>query len=121
MKTTALTLTLLTAVFFTSCEKEPSEPVEYNSTHEISLNQNELYVHPTGFSGDEEGGRISLQAKNFSISELTRDSLMDIIYQYKPDSNFVGLDTVQVLIQSGWDGESGFGQHYYYNFYFEIE
>lgn len=123
MKTNALTLTLLTALFFTSCEKEkePIEPIEYHSTHEISLNPNELYVHLTGFSGDEEGGSVSLQSKNFAISEVTRDDQMEIVYQYKPDSNFVGKDTVQVLIKIGWDGESSYDQHYYFNFYFEIE
>jgi|TARA_B110000259_G_scaffold67962_1_gene80040 hypothetical protein len=43
------------------------------------------------------------------------------VYQYQPKPDFVGKDTVQVMIESGWNGVNGYDKNYYHNFYFEIE
>jgi len=122
MKTRALTLTLLASIVFTSCKKETENKlVKYYSTHQISLAQSELYVYKTGFSGDEEGGNVTIQGKNHVLSEVTRDDLSEIVYQYQPKPDFVGKDTVQFMIESGWNGVNGYDKNYYHNFYFEIE
>jgi len=122
MKTTALTLILLVSIVFTSCKKETENKlVKYYSTHKISLSKSELYVCKTGFSGDEEGGIVTIQGKNYVLSEVIRDDLFEIVYQYQPKPGYVGKDTVQVVIESGWNGVSGYDKNYYQNFYFEIE
>ena len=121
-ETTALTLTLLASIVFTSCKKETEKKlVKYYSTHQISLPQSELYVYKTGFSGDEEGGNVTIQGKNHVLTEVTRDDLFEIVYQYQSKPDFVGKDTVQVMIEPGWNGVNGYDKNYYHNFYFEIE
>jgi hypothetical protein len=59
-------------------------------------------------SGDEDGARISTQAKHYSISEIRRDAETNwvAVYVYQPAAGFVGSDYVEIEILTGSDGVS---------------
>jgi hypothetical protein len=73
----------------------------------VSLRNSETYQYPT-VSGDEEGARISTQARHYSISEIRRDAVTNwaATYVYQPAFGFVGTDSVALEILTGSDGTS---------------
>jgi hypothetical protein len=80
-----------------------------NSTEtvSVSIRNTETYKYPT-VSGDEEGARISTQAKHYSISEIRRNAETGFVatYVYQPASGFVGSDYAEIEILTGSDGAS---------------
>lgn len=105
-----LTLLLASSILI-SCEDEPTKTYK---TLDIELVKNELFVYNTKHSGDEEGGRIVLQAEHFLKSELARDdSTFQLLYKYQPIVDYVGTDAVRLELESGSDG-SGPSNHFEY-------
>lgn len=81
-----------------------SIPVERRT---VSLKNTETFEYPT-VGGDEEGARISVQAKHYSISEIRRGPATNwvAVYVYQPLAGFVGTDSVEIEILTGSDGAS---------------
>jgi hypothetical protein len=73
----------------------------------VAIRNTDLYQHPT-VGGDEEGTRISMQAKHYSVSEMRRDSETNWIatYVYQPTAGYTGTDDVELEILTGSDGAS---------------
>jgi len=76
-------------------------------TINVSLASAETYQYPT-VGGDEDGVRISTQAKHYSISEIRRNAATNWVatYVYQPPAGFVGDDSVGLEILTGSDGAS---------------
>ena len=98
----AFALVLPGAVQVQACRN--ARPVE---TVSVSLKNTETYSYPT-VSGDEEGARISTQAKHYSISEIRRNAETNwvAVYVYRPTAGFVGSDYAEIEILTGSDGAS---------------
>jgi hypothetical protein len=81
-----------------------SNPVE---TIDVSLRNTEVYQYPT-VGGDEDGARISIQAKHYSISEIRRNAETNwvALYVYQPAAGFVGSDYADIEVLTGSDGAS---------------
>jgi hypothetical protein len=71
----------------------------------ISLLNTDQYRHPT-VGGDEEGARISMQARHYSVSEIQRGTETNWVstYVYQPTPGYTGTDEVQLDILTGSDG-----------------
>ena len=99
----AIVLILLSFVLW-NCEKEtlPSE----KSGQTITLKNSNEYRLDLKISGDEEGATITEQAKHFSKSELLRNESTNwsVVYVYQPESNFTGIDSVEIETCTGGDG-----------------
>jgi hypothetical protein len=72
-----------------------------------SLKNTETYRYAM-VGGDEDGARISTQAKHYGISEIRRDSATGWVmtYVYQPAPGFVGSDYVEIEVITGSDGAS---------------
>jgi hypothetical protein len=84
----------------TGCKEKVD--VEYLS---VSIRNTDRYQHPT-VGGDEEGARISMQARHYSVSEMRRDSETNWVatYVYQPSAGYTGTDDVELEILTGSDG-----------------
>jgi hypothetical protein len=94
---------LLPIVVYVQGCRDPN-PVE---TVSVSLRSTETYLYPT-VGGDEDGARISTQAKHFSISAIRRNAETNWVatYVYQPAASFVGSDYAEIEILTGSDGAS---------------
>ena len=101
MKNIFLVLVLSCSLF--SCSSDDDVNV---TTENVSISNSEIYEYDLGAFGDEDGARISKQAHHYEISELNRNAI--IVYTYKPEEGFSGLDFVKIEITTGSDG-SGSG------------
>ena len=74
---------------------------------EVSVSNTQLYQFPT-VGGDEEGARISTQAKHHSVSEIRRSAASDFVatYVYQAAPGFVGTDDAEIEVLTGSDGAS---------------
>jgi len=81
-----------------------SNPVE---TINVSLKNTEVFQYPT-VGGDEDGARISIQAKHYRTSEIRRNAETNwvAVYVYQPAVGFVGSDDVDIEVLAGSDGAS---------------
>ena len=81
-----------------------SNPIE---TINVSLKNTEVYQYPT-VGGDEDGARISIQAKHYRTSEIRRNAETNWVgvYVYQPAVGFVGSDHVDIEVLTGSDGAS---------------
>ena len=79
-----------------------------NDEINVQILNSEVYEYKTGISGDEEGASIKKQAQHFEISDIFRNSETgwEAVYRYKPESNFIGFDYVELEIETGSDGAS---------------
>ena len=85
-----------------SCSKDDKENI---IDQNVTIRNSENYEYDLGFFGDEEGAGIQTQADHFEISELNRDfSIGKVIYTYKPLSEYVGTDYVELITERGSDG-----------------
>jgi len=109
MKTNVILILTMTTLLFTSCEEDtPKITQEVDLTIEVDLKVNEQYQYDTKVEGDEDGGSILSQASHYEISELFRDETTDwsIVYEYKPELDYVGIDEVIFKLSTGSDGAS---------------
>jgi hypothetical protein len=97
-----ISLLLIFLFQLTNCSDEVS--IE---TINVELNNSETYKYPI-VSGDEGGAVILAQAKHFEVSEVIRNSETNYaaVYTYKPKTNYVGNDSVELQIKKGSDGAS---------------
>ena len=96
MKNILKTLLLLVTIpFIVSCQKEKTKIDEIN----VTLKNTESY-HQTFVLGDEEGATIKVQAQHYEKSEFIRDEStnMNVVYHYKPITDFVGKDYVVIEV-----------------------
>jgi hypothetical protein len=72
---------------------------------QVNLRNTELYQFPT-VGGDEEGARISAQAKHFSISEIRRNAETNWVatFAYQPAAGFVGSDNAEIEVLTNSTG-----------------
>ena len=101
-KIAAVGILLPFVVHFQGCRE--ASPLE---TISVSLASTETYQYPT-VGGDEDGARISTQAKHYSISEIRRNAATNWVatYVYQPGVGFVGSDSVGLEILTGSDSAS---------------
>ena len=96
----AFLILVLSFIFF-SCSSDGDLDV---ITEKVTISNTETYEYDLGGFGDEDGAVISIQAKNFQISELIRKET--IVYTYKSAEGFLGSDRVRIEIITGSDGAS---------------
>ena len=106
--------------FLISCNEDQELTETYDSIN-VELAKNELYTYGSKSSGDEDGGHVYQQAKHYEISEVVRDSSFRLVYRYQPEQNYIGKDTVQIVITSGSDGASPPNHFEYITIAFVIE
>ena len=119
IKSGGIFIILLLITFIWSCEKD--DIIEPNDSLTITLKNSDDFLHDFKISGDEEGATIILQATHFSISEITRNESTNwsVVYHYKPESGFIGKDSVKIQTSTGSDG-SGPGIIKLVEFFFQI-
>ncbi len=97
----------LAAIILLICWNCETDEIQIsNSPSEITLKNNAEYNHDFNISGDEEGVTIIKQAKHYSVSELIRNQNTNwsVVYHYKPESGYVGKDSVTFETCTGGDG-----------------
>ena len=103
----ALAVFLVLAFSFYSCNDQG-----VSQTSVISLNQTDVFLKsfdtfrfPTA-GGDEEGARITLQAKHYNVCEIQRNAGTNwiAVYVYQPKTGYIGTDYAEIEIQSSPDG-----------------
>ena len=101
-----LTFLILLVLAMTSCKKDDF-PTD-KDTIQVTIKNSDTYTYSTGISGDEDGAKIIRQANNFETSELRRNQTTnwEVIYYYKPKSNFEGKDYLEIETYEGSDGAS---------------
>ena len=95
---------LICGAVFINCDSKYEEKVgEIN----VTLKNAESYYYDLNVGGDEEGASIKVQAKHYEKSEIIRDSstYFGVVYHYKPMSDFVGKDYVDIETHSNKTGE----------------
>ena len=95
-----------------SCEADKDDMTNekiVNSTiqQEIQIKSGETLRIDLGNFGDEEGAWIFENPKNVKLSKLYRELISSsVFYEYCPFDNFVGSDTVGLVLNRGSDGSS---------------
>jgi hypothetical protein len=105
MKST-LTLLAFFVVLITSCKKDEF-PID-KDTIKVTIKNSDTYTYSTGIGGDEDGAKITRQAKNYQKSELRRNETTNwvVFYDYKPKASFSGQDYVEIETYEGSNGAS---------------
>jgi hypothetical protein len=104
-----ISLVILGLILFISCSKEKTniEVVNSEIKEEIQIPENSTLKVNLGSFGDEEGVGIFKSPLNAQISQIERSAnASEVIYNYKSRYNFVGRDTVILIIYRGSDGAS---------------
>ena len=71
--------------------------ISYGDTLKVNL----------GSFGDEEGAWIFKNPQNAKVSKLYRQiNSGEVLYEYFPKDNFIGKDTVELVLNRGSDGAS---------------
>lgn len=106
-KTFVVVLPIIFVFHFYGCKDDNSITHFSNGGITVEIKNSETYEYQM-VSGDEEGATIKVQAEHYDISEIRRNSKTNyvVVYTYKPKSNFVGYDYVELEIQKGSDGAS---------------
>jgi hypothetical protein len=106
-RTFVVLLPIIVAFTFYGCKDDNPITQFSNGGITVEIRNSETYKYPT-VSGDEEGATIKVQAEHYDISEIKRNSETNYVavYTYKPKSNFVGYDYVELETQKGSDGAS---------------
>jgi len=92
----------LTLSLILGCKDE-----EIYKTLEVELVKNEVYYFNTRHGGDEEETSIIRQAEHYLVSKIYYDDSTDLrLYEYQPQTDYVGTDVVQLKLGSGSNGAS---------------
>ncbi len=94
-----LTVLLMVVLGFAACDKSDSN--DPDEIFEVTIKNTEDYSYDFGFSGDEEGATIVTQAKHYQKSDIARNGDFNVIYQYTPESGFIGSDFVEIETCTG--------------------
>ena len=99
-KSILLIISLL--LFIVSCERTNSKTSNLN----ITLQNTDEYHLNLGYFGDEEGCSIIEDAKHAKSSKILGNPWEARIYEYIPDSSYIGNDKVVIRTEKGSDGAS---------------
>ncbi len=96
----ASSILVILFTLFHSCES--------NSDQKVYLNPGELFSYDLNVYGDEEGARITEQARHYSQSDIIRDSTTawGAFYFYRSNPNYKGPDYVTIETCAGGRGSS---------------
>lgn len=102
---------LISILMIISCSKKDDLTSEniVNSTvqQEIKIKNGDILKINLGNFGDEEGAWIFEEPQNAKESKILRElSSSSIFYEYSPLDNFIGKDTVGLILNRGSDGAS---------------
>ncbi|MEX2177742.1 MAG: hypothetical protein WD801_03470 [Gemmatimonadaceae bacterium] len=77
------------------------------STIDVSLAPGQLFEHRT-VGGDEEGARLVVQARHFTVSEIRRNAQTGwvAVYTYQPAEGYIGFDSAEIEVLTGSEGTS---------------
>ena len=93
---------ILLFIGLSSCERINTE----TSNLDITLKNTEEYHLSLGTFGDEEGPSIVEDAQHAKSSKILGKLWEARIYEYIPDSSYVGSDKVVIKTERGSDGAS---------------
>jgi hypothetical protein len=102
LKTIVYLLSLLLIISIPNCEKLETK----TTTLDIILKNTEEYQLNLGSFGDEEGPSIIEEALHAKSSKILGAPCEIRIYEYIPDSSYVGSDKVVIKNARGSDGAS---------------
>jgi hypothetical protein len=98
---------LFQVIFLISCSKNNDHLITTDLKERIEINSGDQLIVNLGNFGDEEGVLILTAPKNAKESKLQRQvNSSTIQYQYLPIDNFVGEDSVTLILNRGSDGAS---------------
>ena len=90
-----------------SCTKDPGNEINPGIQQEFEINAGDLLTVNLGSFGDEEGAWIIKNPQHAKVSNLYRQiSLSSIVYEYQPQDNYAGEDSVTIILNRGSDGAS---------------
>ena len=100
---------LISILMIIACSKKDDLTSEniVNSTvqQEIKIKNGDILKINLGNFGDEEGAWIFEEPQNAKVSKILRElSNSSIFYEYSPLDNFIGKDTVGLILNRGSDG-----------------
>ncbi len=104
IKNNVIAIVLVTSICLLSnnCEREDTKTTELD----VTLNNTGTYQLSLGSFGDEEGCLITEDAQHASSSKILGEPWETRIYEYIPDSGYVGSDKVVIKTERGSDGAS---------------
>jgi len=89
-----------------SCKIYDCGPSGDNTLYE-TIHANETYTYDLGSFGREEGASIIRQAEHYRVSRVYRQhDGSSMIYEYKPERDYLGVDEVEIHSERGSDGAS---------------
>jgi len=95
------------ALFLISCTKNNGHLITTDLKQVIEIKRGDLLIVNLGNFGDEEGAWILTTPKNAKESKIQRQvNSSSIQYQYFPLDNFVGKDSVTLVLNRGSNGAS---------------
>ena len=110
MKTKAILICLVLffqVSFLISCSKNSEHLVTTDLKQVIEIKTGDLLIVNLGNFGDEEGAWILTTPKNAKESKIQHQANSSAIqYQYFPLDNFVGKDSVTLILNRGSKGAS---------------
>jgi hypothetical protein len=93
--------------FLISCSKDNEHLINTDLKQLIQIKTGDLLIVNLGNFGDEEGAWILNTPKNAKESKIQRQvNSSSIQYQYFPQDNFVGKDSVTLILNRGSNGAS---------------
>lgn len=105
MKTIIFIFSIIVLFTTMGCKKESVSQKSSEKVISVNLNKSDtLYAFSFGYFGDEEGSNIARQAKHAAISEIKIKEWVERIFQYQPQNNYIGSDTVIIETLRGTDG-----------------
>jgi len=105
VKLMTVLFTGLTLLF--SCTKNTGHIINSDIKQEFEINSGDILKVNLGSFGDEEGATIFKNPLYAKVSKLNRQiNSSSILYEYIPQDNFVGKDSVILILNRGSDGAS---------------
>jgi hypothetical protein len=107
-KTGVLVVWVLLVFLLWGCKDLGEQLLTPVQTITATVKNTETYEYQTA-SGDEEGARITQQAKHYTVSEIRRNASTNFVcvYVYQPRAGYVGSDYVELQAQTNAQGVSG--------------
>lgn len=94
-----------------SCEKNSGQIINAALTQEYVINAKDLLKITLGYFGDEEGASILINPLHAKINQIDRPINSSLIYYtYRPLDNYIGKDSVSIIIFKGSDGSINTGK-----------
>jgi hypothetical protein len=110
MKPTTILISLVIffqVSFLISCSKKSEHIINSDLKQTIEINTGDLLIVNLGNFGDEEGASILTTPKNAKLSKIQRQENSNAIeYQYSPKDDYVGTDSVSLILNRGSNGAS---------------